>query len=66
LRIFEEAARGDPAVGWTLANQSGIDTFVGSMLPEAGAAEVVSDPVRPVSGGWFSPGAPMSSKVDTG
>ena len=33
LRIFEEAARIDPAVGWTLANQSGIDTFVGSMLP---------------------------------
>ena len=56
LRIFEEAARIDPAVGWTLANQSGIDTFVGSMLPEAGAAEVVSDPVRPVSGGWFPPG----------
>src|SRR4051794_29564630 len=43
LRIFEEAARIEPAVGWTLANQNGIDTFAGSMLPEAGATEVVSD-----------------------
>jgi alkylation response protein AidB-like acyl-CoA dehydrogenase len=56
LRIFEEAARIEPAVGWTLANQNGIDTFACSMLPEKGAAEVVSDPTRPVSGGWFPPG----------
>jgi len=56
LRIFEEAARIEPAVGWTLANQNGIDTLAGSMLPEAGATEVLSDTTRPVSGGWFPPG----------
>ena len=56
LRIFEEAARIEPAIGWTLANQSGFDSFVGSMLPEEGATEVISDPVRPIGGGWFPPG----------
>ena len=56
LRIFEEAARIEPAVGWAIANQNGIDTFACSLLVEAGATEVVSDPRRPVAGGWFPPG----------
>jgi alkylation response protein AidB-like acyl-CoA dehydrogenase len=36
LKIFEEMTRIEPAVGWAIANQAGIDTF-GVMLPEEGA-----------------------------
>jgi alkylation response protein AidB-like acyl-CoA dehydrogenase len=55
LKIFEEMTRIDPAVGWAMANQNGIDTF-GIMLPEEGAKEVYRDPGRPVAGAWFPPG----------
>jgi alkylation response protein AidB-like acyl-CoA dehydrogenase len=55
LKIFEEMTRFDPAVGWAIANQAGIDTF-GVLLPEEGAKEVYGDPGRPVAGAWFPPG----------
>ena len=55
LKIFEEITRIEPAVGWAVANQSGIETF-GAMLPEEGAKEVYGDPDRPVAGAWFPPG----------
>ena len=56
LRIFEEATRIEPAVGWTLANQNGIDAMPCSLLPEEGAREAVADAARPVVGAWFPPG----------
>src|SRR4051812_39608836 len=56
LQIFEEACRLEPAVGWAIANQTGIDAMPCALLPEAGAAEVLCDPARPISAGWFPPG----------
>jgi alkylation response protein AidB-like acyl-CoA dehydrogenase len=55
LKIFEKVTRFDPAVGWAVANQAGIDTF-GVLLPEEGSKEVYGDPGRPVAGAWFPPG----------
>ena len=49
LRVFEAAARIEPAVGWAIANQTGIDAIPCSLLPAEGATEVVADPARPVA-----------------
>jgi indole-3-acetate monooxygenase len=56
LRLFEAATRIEPAVGWVIANQTGIDTMPGSMLPAEGASEVLADPAKPLAGGWYPPG----------
>jgi alkylation response protein AidB-like acyl-CoA dehydrogenase len=56
LAVFEAAARIEPAVGWAIANQTGIDAIPCSLLPVEAAAEVLADPARPVAGAWFPPG----------
>jgi len=56
LAVFEAAARIEPAVGWAIANQTGIDAIPGSLLPVEAATQVLADPARPVAGAWFPPG----------
>jgi indole-3-acetate monooxygenase len=56
LRVFEAATRLEPAIGWAIANQAGVDIFACSLLAADGATEVVSDPARPVAGATFPPG----------
>ena len=56
LRVFESAARIDPAVGWAIGNQTGIDAIPSSVLSAEGATDLVADPSRPIGGAWFPPG----------
>lgn len=56
LKIFEALARLDASVGWTVANQDGLDVMVGAVLPSGGALEAMADTGRPLSGGAFPPG----------
>ena len=61
LQIFEEACRLEPAVGWAIANQTGIDAMpFASSCPNPALRKSFPDTARPIRDGMVpTPAAPM-------
>lgn len=56
LRLFEGIAHADGSAGWVASNSTNA-TLLGQILPDAGAAEIFSDPKVLLGGAGFPPGA---------
>jgi len=63
IRLFEELARIDSAVGWVVSNSAVITSFF-QVFPDEGLKEIFSTPDSIVAGGWFPPG--VATPTDSG